>query len=145
MDGCASFCRVITLFASSFILSALSFTHADVLDSWRVAKIDLDYIGFTHKEDGATFNCVRLISDQKTTKKVAQVLSKEVHGFELKAVLPVKGWQFSFITDRTCTALVTRKNTGFEYMWGCGEIEANDLKELIKISRLELDKYRNPS
>lgn len=117
-----------------------SAVQADVLAKWSLEKVGTNYISFKALTTGDSFNCMRVKSELKITKQVAESLRQELHGFDLKPVPAIRGWQFNFITDRMCSAMVYAHEKNFEYFWHCGSAEATELEELLVISHHELDK-----
>ncbi|MGN0915409.1 MAG: hypothetical protein ACI4NE_03545 [Succinivibrio sp.] len=88
------------------------------------------------KEDGtarASLSVVQPVLSLSTTKDYAQYTMDSYQGWDLKAVLDLRGFSFKYVDNAPCSGLLTYFD-GRSYLLfkACGDFKKDELSELYK-------------
>lgn len=127
--------------ATNVVIANDDSSDNDVLSDWKLMQRKADYIRF-EKKDSAVFiyTIDRNISEKnKSSRQYTSELMKRFNGADLRPVPEVHGWEFSFVTDKPCAAVISKATGLMNIVFLCGSAKDEEVSSLIKISKHELE------
>lgn len=108
-------------------------TQAAVEES-QYTKTQTDNSVIFDKKDGSGYAQLELlapVSMVNTTKDYAQMLMDNYSGFDLQAVVQLRGYSFNFVDNAPCAGLLSYfDGSNYLFFKSCGKHQKSDLKKL---------------